>query len=165
MKSKTLILITAILLAPTSSLAEPTQTPPARDRARTFLVLRLAEELNLPEDKALEVSAVIRKNDQHRGELDGQREQVEKQIRIALDHNPPDDAALSKLVSQANEIDQQLAQIPENGYREIQKLLTVEQQAKLVLFRPQLRRQIRGAMRRRLEGGGHGGEGHHWHAE
>ena len=169
MKTKTVFLAAAAIFCPMITFAQSTPTPPTHDHARTFLVLRLAEELNLPDDKALEVSAVIRKSDEHRNDLAAQREQLEKQIRTALDHNPPDDAALAKLVSQANDIDQQLAQIPETSYRDIQKLLTVEQQAKLVLFRPQLRRQIRGAMRRRLEGGGSGdgggGGGHHRHEE
>ena len=102
MKTKTLFLVAAMFV-PSVAIAQSTPPPPGHDRARTFLVLKLADELNLSEDKALEVSAVVRKSDEHRNDLEAQREQIEKQIKAALDHNPPDDAALGKLVSHSSQ--------------------------------------------------------------
>ena len=153
MKTITALSLAAVLLWPALVRAQ-TPASPRRDRARTFLVVRLAEELHLSDEKALQVSAVLRRSDDRRRELTTQREQVEAQIRTALDHSPLDEAALSKLITQANGIDEQRSQIVESSYLEVQKLLTVEQQARLALFRPQLRRQVRGAIRQRLEGPG-----------
>ena len=161
MKTACTILLATALLVPTLAAAQ-SETPERdrdHDRARTFLVLRLAEQLDLSDEKALQISAVMRRSEDRRKDLKSQREQIEKQLTAALEHNPPDEAAMTKLIAQANDVDHQLSQLPETTYLEIQKDLTLPQQAKLVLFRPQLQRQIRGAIRKRLEHGGGGGGG------
>lgn len=122
-----------------------------RDRARTFLVVRLAEALDLSDDKALQLSAIIRKSDEQRVQLRQQRSDAETKLRDGLTKTPVDQAAMSKLITEVNDIDQRLALLPEQSFRETQKILTVEQQAKLVLVRPELQNQIRRAVRRRFE--------------
>lgn len=159
---RTLVFLTAFATLAVPLLARAQSATPNRDRARTFLVLRLAEQLDLSDEKALQISAIMRRSDDRRRELKDQRDQIEKQVTAALAHTPPDEAALSKLIAQANDVDHQLSLLPETAYLEIQKTLTVPQQAKLVLFRPELQRQIRGALRQRLEGGGGGGGGGWW---
>ena len=133
--------------------AEAPSTP-GRDRARTFLVIRMAEELDLSDEKALQVSAVLRRSEDRRRELTTQRDQIESQLRAALEHSPPDDADLGKLVGQANDIDQQLSQVVENSYREGCEAAHRRAQAKLVLFRPQLRKQVREPCDNASEGSG-----------
>jgi len=150
MKTATILLLTAALLAPSLAAAE-TPVPARRDRARTFLVLRLAEELNLPDDKALQLRAILQRSEERRRELRARRGEVEKQVRAALDKTPPDDATLARLVAQANEIDRELAQIPNQSVAEAQKILTVEQQGRLVLLRPEMQQEIRRAWGRRAE--------------
>ena len=153
MKLSTPWLFALALLVPGLAAAQPSSSTPSRDRARTFLVLRLADELGLSDEKALQVSGIMRRGQDKRRELATQRDEVEKQLRAALDKSPPDEAALTKLIAQANDIDQQSAEILESTFKEIQKSLTVEQQAKLVLFRPELRKQVRGALRNRMHPG------------
>ncbi len=131
--------------------AQPLEVRP-RDRARTFLVMRLAEALDLSEEKTLELSRIIRGIDDRRRELRRQREDVEDRLRAALGRSPREAAALTKLVADANEIDQQLAMLPEKSFREAQKILTPDQQARLILLRPQLQNEI-GQLRRRFLGG------------
>ena len=138
------------LLLPTLAGAQPTVGRP-RDRARTFLVVRLAEALDLSDDKALQLSAIIRKSDEQRQQLRGQRKETEGKLREALAKTPIDQAALTKLITDANALDQQLALLPEQSFKEAQQILTVEQQAKLILVRPELQSQIRRAVRRRFE--------------
>jgi hypothetical protein len=156
---KTALFFIAVAAVGAPFLARAQSATPNHDRVRTFLVLRLAEQLDLSDEKALQISAIMRHSDDRRGELKGQRDQIEKQLSAALAQTPADDAAIGKLVAQANDVDHQLSQLPETAYLEIQKTLTLQQQAKLVLFRPELQRQIRGALRKRLEGGGGGGGG------
>jgi len=142
--------VTLLLCIPVLSAAQPLAGH-RRDRARTFLVLRLADALNLSDAKALEVSGIIRKADEERRQLREKRSDIEKQIRAELGRSPLDADAVSKLVAQANQVDEQLAMIPEHSFQSAQKILTVEQQAKLVLFRPEIQKQIRRAVRRRLQ--------------
>ena len=139
-----------LLSAPASA-----QPPAKREhaRARTFLVVRIAEELGLPDDKALQVSAIIRKSDEQRSQLQGQRAEIGKKLQAGLTQSPPDATALSKLIAEANDVDHQLALLPEQSFREMQQILTVEQQAKLILFRPKLQNRVRRALQRRAETG------------
>ncbi len=134
--------------------ARPVQAHrPVRERARTFLTLRLADALDLPDEKALQVGRIIRKADEQRVALLERRRQVEEKLRAALEQSPPPAEEITRWVAEANAIDEQLAGIPQQSLREIQQLLTLEQQAKLVLLRPELREQIRRAARAERERG------------
>lgn len=150
-RTRVLAALSLLAVGTTAAVAQPPPNGPRRDRARTFLVLRIADALNLSDEKALQVSGIIRKADEERRDLRSQRQGIEKQVRDALEHSPRDATELGKLIGQANELDERLATVPERSLREVQKILTVEEQAKLVLFRPELQDQIRDAVRRRLD--------------
>ena len=162
MRPKALLLLLGLSVLPCIALAQtPGPRPeaargegPWRERARMFLVLRIADALKLNDADALKVSNVIRQSDEHRQELVKQRQGVEDKLREALAKQPEDSAELTKLISQCNEIDQKLALVPEDSFHELQKILTVDQQARLMLFRRQLQGEIRGAMAGRRFGGG-----------
>jgi Spy/CpxP family protein refolding chaperone len=152
------LVLLCLMLAPAPLSAQPNQEGPWRDRARMFLVLRIADALKLSEQEALKVSTVIRQSDEHRRDLLQQRQALEQELREALAKQPPDPATLSKLINQGNDIDQKLALVPEDSFHELQKILTVEQQAKLILFRRELQGEIRHAVQTR-GGAGRRGRG------
>jgi len=133
---------------------------PARDRARTYLMLRLVDALDLPDDKALALRTIFRKADERRIALLSSRQALDKQLRAALARPDKDSAELTRLVGEINGVDRQLADVAEDSFDEAQKLLTVEQQAKLLLLRRELQGQVRDAMRRRLGQQRHGGQAH-----
>jgi Spy/CpxP family protein refolding chaperone len=133
--------------------ARAQQTPDAdsgRSRMRTFLVLRISEALELPDEKALQISKILRDTDDKRRALVAQRRDVERNLRSALQQKGTDPTAIAKLVAQANDLDSQIAMLPESSFRQVQELLTPEQQARLVLLRPELQAQIRRNVERRL---------------
>jgi Spy/CpxP family protein refolding chaperone len=130
---------------------------PAQDRARTYLMMRLVDGLNLPDDKALALRAIFRKADERRVELTARRQALDKKLRAVLARPDKDSAELAHLVAETNDVDRELASVAEDSFAEAQKSLTVEQQAKLLLLRRELQGQVREAMRRRL--GQHGGHG------
>ena len=133
---------------------------------RLFLVLRMADALGLSDEKALAVSRILKQGDEKRDELRKKRMDLEKQIRDALAKPKPDSTALSGLVDQAIELHKQQEQIADDSFTALKKVLTVEEQAKLVLLRSRLRREFgfrapegnehEGHWRRR----GHGGPDH-----
>jgi uncharacterized membrane protein len=130
---------------------------PARDRARTYLMLRLVDGLNLPDDRALALRTIFRKADERRIELIARRQALDKKVRAALARPGKDQAELTRLVAETNDVDRELAAVAEDSFAEAQKSLTVEQQAKLLLVRRELQGQVREAMRRRLgQRAGHG---------
>ncbi len=156
MKQKPVFLALVFTLLPLAAPAQPLEGP-RRDRARTFLVLRIVDALSLNEQDALKVSGTVRQSDERRQQLIKQRQALEEKLQGALAKKPTDPAELGKLVSEGNEIDQQLALIPEDTFRELQKVLSVEQQAKLMLFRRELQGEVRRAIQGRRFGGGRRG--------
>jgi Spy/CpxP family protein refolding chaperone len=109
---------------------------------RLFLVLRMVDALGLSDEKALAVSRVLKQGDEKRGELRKKRMGLEKQIREALAKPKPDSAALATLVDQAVELHKQQEQIADDSFEALKKVLTVEEQAKLVLLRSRLRHEF-----------------------
>ncbi len=146
---KLAMVLAGLTLVPLRVVAQPASNTPWRDRARAFLVLRIADALRLNEQEAIKVSQVIRQSDEHRQALAQERRTLEQKLRETLAKQPPDTAALTKLISEGNEIDQKLAMVPEQSFRELQKILTVEQQANLMLFRRELQGEIRRALQNR----------------
>jgi hypothetical protein len=153
-------LLAVVVLAPAAHAQATTGTPeiPHRERARTFLVLRIVDALNLHDQDALKVNTIVRQSDEHRQQLVKQRQALEDQLRTALAKKPPDPTQLGTLVNEGNDIDQKIAMVPEDTFRELQKVLTVEQQAKLMLFRRELQGEIRRAVQGRRVGGGRRGK-------
>jgi hypothetical protein len=147
-------LVCFVALASAPSHADPAPRGGApREQARTFLVVRIADALKLNEQDALKVSAVVRASDERRQSLVQERRALEAKLRAAL--AKPEAAELAPLIAAGNDIDQQLAQLPEDTFRNLQKLLTVEQQAKLFLLRRELQGEIRRAVHRRFGGAAH----------
>ncbi len=146
MRTIVLVLLCGIA-APLIVLAQP-----ARDRARTYLTVRIADRLQLTDEKALAVSALIRQSDERRQRLVAEQRAIEDQMRAALarGHSATDD--LANLVAAGTEINRKLALIPEEMFHEAQKILTVEQQARLLLFRRDFQHEVRHAMHKRLRG-------------
>ena len=109
---------------------------------RLFLVLRMVDALRLSDEKALTVNRILKQGDEKRDELRKQRMDLEKQIRDALAKPKPDSAALTMLVDQAVELHKQQEQITDDSFTALKKVLTVEEQAKLVLLRSRLRHEF-----------------------
>jgi hypothetical protein len=151
-KWTTTVIVCLFLLLAASAQAQrgPEQR---RGRARTFLVLQIADALDLSDEKALQVSRILRESEGRRQDLNAERKRVERELRKALDGDDTAKAQLGKLIARANEIDEKLALVPERSVREVQAILMTEEQAKLVLFRPELKGQVRRELRQRLRGG------------
>jgi hypothetical protein len=132
------------------AVAQAASPAPAQDRARTYLMMRLVDALDLPDDKALALRAIFRKADERRVELVAKRQAIDKQLRAALSRPDKNQAELEQLVAQATAVDRELASVAEDSFRDAQQGLSVEQQAKLVLLRRELQGQVRDAVRRRL---------------
>ncbi len=111
-------------------------------RARLFLVLRIADELELSDEKALAVDHALEAAEKKREELHKKRHELNDQLRAELDKPKPDDAKLTKLIDQSLAFDRERAQSLEESFNGLKKILTVPQQAKLVLLRARMYREI-----------------------
>lgn len=140
------LLLALALALPLSAAADcPDDSPehPQRGRGRLFLVLRIADELELSDEKALAVSHLLEQAEGQREELRNKRRDLDRQVREALGQQKPDQTALAKLVDQAVDLDRQQARANQESFTALKKVLTVEQQAKLVLLRSRMHRETR----------------------
>jgi hypothetical protein len=128
---------------------------------RLFLVLRMVDALGLSDEKALAVSRILKQGDEKREELRSKRKELEKQIRDALAKPKPDSAVLTTLVDQAVELHRQQEQIADDSFTALKKVLTVEEQAKLVLLRSRLRREFGLRSSEHRDHDGHWRRSHH----
>ena len=148
------VCLTALAALPVFAQPPKPHSGTHREQARTFLVVRIADALKLNDQDALKVAAVVRASDERRQDLRRQREALEAKLRTAL-KKPESAADLPQLIGEGNDLDQELALVPENTFRELQKILTVKQQAKLLLLRRDLQDEVQRAMSRRLGAGRH----------
>jgi len=148
------VCLTALAALPAFAQQPTPHSGTHRDRARTFLVVRIADALKLNDQEALKVAAVVRASDERRQDLRRQREALEAKLRGVL-KKPASTADLTQLITEGNDLDQKLAMVPEDTFRELQTILTVEQQAKLLLLRRDLQGEVQRAMYRRLGAGRH----------
>ena len=135
-----LLLVLAVAV-PLLALADPSKGhgKDHHSKGRLFLVMRMVDELGLSDEKALAVSAALKQAEEKREELGNKRRELAKQIRESLDAKKPDDAALGKLIDQSIELDRQHAKAKEDSFASVRKILTVQEQAKLVLMRIKMR--------------------------
>jgi hypothetical protein len=124
-----------------------------RERARTFLMVRMVEALKLSAEQAGKVSAVIRASDDRRQQLVQQRETVERQLRQSLDKHA-DESVLLPLIASTRQLDERIAAVPDETFTTLHDILSVEQQARFLLFRRELQGEVHRAMQHRL-GGSH----------
>src|SRR6185369_16225609 len=88
-----------------STLAASADTPPGRDRARTYLMLRVVDALDLTDEKALQMRDILRRADDRRLELTTKRDTLDSKLRAALAAKPAVDApALGQLVTDAHTV-------------------------------------------------------------
>jgi len=145
---RTILVLSCLLACATLAPAADTP-PPSRDRARTFLMLRVVDALNLSDEKALQMRDILRRADDRRLELTKKRDALDAKLRSGIAQTPVDAMALTALVTDAHAVQRELADLPEHTFGEAQKILTVEQQAKFLLFRRDMQGEVRQALRRR----------------
>lgn len=116
------------------------------DRARTFLVLRIAEALDLSDEKALEVSGIFKASSARRKELEAERTALAPGLRASIDAK--DETQIQALVDKAREIDRKLVLLVPETFEKVESSLTVVQRGEFSLLLPEMRRQLRRGARR-----------------
>jgi len=148
--------LTALLVASVTvpALAGATEEATGRrgDRARAYLVLRISESLNLSDEKALEVSSILRRSGDARRTLRQERKGLAAPLRAAVDKG--DESDVQQLVARANEIDRKLSLMPSESFLQVQAILSPIERGKLLLLLPELQKELRNRRRGRRGAGG-----------
>lgn len=142
--SRTLILIVVSLLALSFSygaMAMENQQSRRRqdakrvhDTVRLMRMWKLTEYLNLDEETSVKLFPILNRYDDQRLALNEERVGVLKDIKTELDKEAPDEKKLGELVAKAEELHLKMEKINQDERNELKKVLSVKQQAKLLLF-------------------------------
>ncbi len=129
----------AVLVAG-SAAAEGDEEGQRGGRARTFLVLRIAEALELSEDKALRISKILSAAEDRRAAIRSERAALAPGLKQAI--TAADETALADLVAKARELDRQQVMVVNDSFDEVDQVLTVIERGKLALLMPEIRSQL-----------------------
>jgi hypothetical protein len=140
------LVIAAVVLVGSGLRAGAGDRPRRDDRVRTLLVLRIAEELDLGDEKALKISRILKEGEERRDALRDQREALAPQLTAAIE--AADEDAIAKLVADARELDRKMMLVASESFAEMDSVLSVVERGKLTLLLPEIRKQLRRGSRR-----------------
>ena len=147
MKSyKTLVLLVVSLLAISlvsyGAMATDDQKKPLRrhdmkrihDRVRLLRMWKCTEYLKLDEETGAKFFPIMNRYDDQRLALNEERVGVLKDIKAELDKETPDDKKLGELIGKAEELRRKMEKLNQDEWNELKKVISIKQQAKLLLF-------------------------------
>jgi len=142
--SKTSVLLIASLLALSLSygaVAVDGQSSPRQqemkrihDRVRLLRMWKCIEYLKLDEETSTKLFPIMNRYDDQRLALKEDRMGVWKDVRAELDKETPDEKKLEELVVKAEELRLRMEKLNQEERNELKEVLSIKQQAKLLLF-------------------------------
>ncbi|HAS55303.1 MAG: hypothetical protein A2X56_08990 [Nitrospirae bacterium GWC2_57_13] len=130
-------------------------------KVQTVRIWRLTEELKLDEKTSAKLAAVLSSLDQERRELMQKNREAMQELRALLGAAKLEEKRLQAALEGIEKNHDTMIDLRKRELREVRGLLTIEQQARYVVFHQQFRREMRGMMNRARSGspGGPGMEG------
>ena len=112
------------------------------ERMRALRAWRIVEELKLDETASARLFPILAKYDEQELALAAERRDIARELRALLAAPHPDDTKLSAAIERmlANRVKRHA--LKDERIKELRKVLTPVQQAKLVLLLPQLEREF-----------------------
>jgi Spy/CpxP family protein refolding chaperone len=111
-------------------------------RMRALRAFRIVDTLKLDEATSGRLFAILSRYDDREVEIATERHQVFRTLREDADAPHPDDARLNADLNRLAAIRAKQRQLEDERIREVRKVLTPAQQAKLVLLLPRLERDF-----------------------
>lgn len=131
-----------------------------REKVRTIVAARIVEVLDLDEKTSTKLFPVLNKYQDQIADVQKDNGKARRELKQLLDGGKADDKAIDKLTDRMLANKAKIAKLEEEMFKEVRKILTPTQSAKLVVLLPRLRNQIehkmREAVQKRRGGGGSG---------
>ncbi len=154
MKRKVLIILLSIILLAgfaVTGLAQPPEDidrPPSKEqmekirkRIETLRMWRLTEALNLDEKTSAQVFPILNRFDKKRYELEESLREGMRDLRESLRNKKEDQ--LKKILNKLEDNHKALQSLKQEEWAEMKKVLTIEQQAKFIVFLTEFEREVR----------------------
>jgi Spy/CpxP family protein refolding chaperone len=136
MRRRAVLALIGVVLLAVPVLAQTTPLPEERVGRiiEALLVWRLVDELDLTEQQIARLFPRIKQLKELRLELGRRKRALEVELRQALAQRPPDQETIKIKVAQLQALRAEVGQRRQRILRQIQTILTVEQQARFVLI-------------------------------
>jgi Spy/CpxP family protein refolding chaperone len=115
-----------------------------RKKIEAVRIWRLIEELKLDAGSSAKLSSLLSSLDQKR--RDTRREQMEtmRDLRSLLKTAKPDDAKIKALLEKLEKNHHEMQRLKDQELKELKSILTIEQQARFLLFQQEFQREMQG---------------------
>lgn len=147
---KSLLTIVSVLLLAASQVAGqgPDDRPQfSAQRLELLRLWRLVDELEVDEGQAEKLFPVWSRHRRQRQELQADRKRMTEELRELLGGKDVDDDALQKRIGEIRGLDKKRGELEAAMNTELTKLLSVRQQARLLLFSDQFRDDLKEIIR------------------
>ncbi len=148
---KALILFALVFGLAVNSMAEPPDDfdrPPSKEqmekvrkRVETLRMWKLTEALNLDEKTSAKLFPILNKYDKKRYELEDALKNGMRELRESLRERHEE--RLKKILNRLEEDHKALQSLKQEEWSELKKMLTIEQQAKFIIFLVEFEKEVR----------------------
>jgi Spy/CpxP family protein refolding chaperone len=144
-------LLMAMLLTTAAAVAYAEQAAPPVEKKReeimkrieTVRIWKLTEELKLDSETAAKLSSLLSSINQQRREVLREQAATLRELRRILGTSKPDEEKLKTLLEKYEANHQAIRQLTEKEFSGLKDILTVEQQARFILFQQRFQREMR----------------------
>ncbi len=137
-------------LAPDPPQAGPptdAQREEVRKKIEAIRIWRLTEALDLDANTSAQLSSLFASLDNKRQEIQRDQANVLRELKISLQSSKPEEAKLKTLLERLEKNRRAMYDLRDQEAESIKKILSVEQQARLVLFQQRFQREMRNMLR------------------
>ena len=124
-----------------------------RKKIETVRMWRLTEELKLDEKTSARLASFLSSLDEKRRVLMHERMETMRELRAALKAGNPDEKKLKADLDKMEKVRRDMMELEGKELGGIKGILSVEQQARYVVFQQEFRRELRGMIEGAREGG------------
>ena len=150
----TVVLSGGTILAQTSEPPGPREERPMnqerreelRERIELIWMWKLTEDLSLTEEEGAKLFPLLRTYEEKKKELRAENRKLVRELERMIDDGASE-GDLKRMIRSLEENDQKLATVKEEGFDELSKILSVEKQARYIVFQEHFQREIHGLIK------------------
>ena len=126
-----------------------------RKKIEAIRIWRLTEELKLDTNTSAKLSSVLSSFEQQRRDIMREQMTTMREMRLSLRSAKPDESKLKAALEKLEKNHRSMQELREKEFRSLKDILTIEQQARYLLFQQAFQREMQG-MIAGARGGGKG---------
>ena len=127
-----------------------------RKKIEAVRIWRLTERLKLDTTTSAKLASVLSSFDQQRKGMVQEQIATMRELRVSLNSQKPDEARLKTALEKLQKNQHSLQELRDREYSGLKDILTIEQQARFLLFQQEFRREMQSMISNARSSGGRG---------